>query len=452
MLMSAIDTTVVILALPTIVSDLSSSLLLAVWTIIGYLLVVAVFTTQIGSLGDAFGRGKIFAMGFTVFTIGSLLCGLSGTMLELVSFRIVQGFGAAMLQSCSSALIADAFPAAARGKAFGYTTLGWNVGGTLGIVLGGVITTFLGWRFIFFINIPVGILGVYLARVTLRHEPGQIPRLDYPGMAILGSILLLLVYAATQLASAGISNLVLLLIMVALLLLPPFVYVEKRSANPIIRIGPLLSRTLGVPLFTSFLQAAGYLSVVFILILYLQGIRGYTPLYSSLLLVPGYVAASFLAPYMGRLSDRMGPRIVATAGIALIMLSVTLYLFLTVNTQDYYIITASLLGGIGGSMFWPANNSSIMAGAPTGTYGSVSGLSRTLSNVGTLVSYVLAISVAASAIGREAAFRVFLGSGNVIGGLEVPFLSGIKSAFLVSVSLLLFAGVLSSLRPSSSAG
>lgn len=308
MLMSAIDTTVVILALPTIVSDLSSSLLLAVWTIIGYLLVVAVFTTQIGSLGDAFGRGKIFAMGFTVFTIGSLLCGLSGTMLELVSFRIVQGFGAAMLQSCSSALIADAFPAAARGKAFGYTTLGWNVGGTLGIVLGGVITTFLGWRFIFFINIPVGILGVYLARVTLRHEPGQIPRLDYPGMAILGSILLLLVYAATQLASAGISNLVLLLIMVALLLLPPFVYVEKRSANPIIRIGPLLSRTLGVPLFTSFLQAAGYLSVVFILILYLQGIRGYTPLYSSLLLVPGYVAASFLAPYMGRLSDRMGPR------------------------------------------------------------------------------------------------------------------------------------------------
>ncbi len=147
MLMSAIDTTIVILALPTITDELHAPFLDTIWVILIYLLVLAALTTQLGRLGDIYGRGRLFNLGFIIFIVGSAASGFAPDVFFLIGARGFQGFGAALIQANSNAIVADHFPPGERGKAFGITSMGWTIGGSLGIVLGGIITTFIGWRF-----------------------------------------------------------------------------------------------------------------------------------------------------------------------------------------------------------------------------------------------------------------------------------------------------------------
>jgi len=185
-LMAAVDSTVVLLALPTITTDLRANLSSAIWTILIYLLVTAVMTTQLGRLGDMFGRSRTYNLGFLVFTLGSALCGLSPSITYLILFRGIQAFGASMLQANSGAIIADVFPPRERGKAYGYTAIGWNVGATLGIVVGGILTTLAGWRFIFYINVPIGAVAIFLGLKYVKDVMTRgSQKLDVVGMTLL---------------------------------------------------------------------------------------------------------------------------------------------------------------------------------------------------------------------------------------------------------------------------
>lgn len=445
-LMSAIDTTIVILALPTITGSLHTSLKLSIWIILVYLLCIAVFTTQMGSVSDNYGRKKLYIIGIGVFTLGSGLSGYSPTIIHLIAFRIIQGIGAAMIQGNSNAIIADNFELKERGRAFGFTTLGWNIGGTLGIVLGGVITSFMGWSYIFYINVPIGIMAMIFGLKYIIESKPNPRKVDYSGIVFLALALSLISYGAIEVASTGVSTYDLLFIVVGLLFLVPFIYHESRVENGVINLKAFRIRGLSFSLIASFLQAVGYLSIVFILIMYLQGIRGYSPLNASLLLVPGYVLASLLSPKMGALSDRFGQRSFATLGIVLMTFGVGIYMTLGLNTSVYVVIAGSLVSGIGGSMFWPANNSSVMRHSPKNLYGSMSGLLRTLANIGTLMSFVLTISVASSAIPRYVAFEVFVGTQHIVGGLSQGLLSGLRASFIFSACVLVVAAVFSYFR------
>ncbi len=445
-LMSAIDATIVILALPTLTDDLNTSLFLSIWTIILYLLVLAVLTTQLGSMSDTYGRRKLFIVGFAIFTIGSGLSGASPDILLLIIFRGMQGLGAAMIQANGGAIIADTYEARERGKAFGYISLGWNIGGVLGIVLGGIITTFVGWRFIFYINIPIGIVGVLLGMRYIKPSEKKPSRLDVKGMLYLAASLSAISYGATDIAGRGTNAFNILLMAAGFVVLIPFILEERSTENPIINLKAFSNRVLTFSLVAAMTQAIGYISVVFILIMYLQGIRGLTPFQAGLLLVPGYVVASFLSPRMGHYSDRFGSRIMATLGIFLMAIGVLVFFLLDLHTTLWVVIIGSLVSGIGASMFWPANNSSVMSSAPMKIYGSVSGLLRTLSNIGTLFSFVMAISVASASVPRQVAFEVFAGTSNLVGGVTTKFLGGIHSALLISILILLISGALSALR------
>lgn len=446
-LMSAIDTTIVILAIPSIAQDLHTNLFLIIWVIILYLLVIAVFTTQLGRLGDIYGRARFYNIGFAIFTLGSILCGAAPSALSLVAFRGIQGLGAAMMQANSGAIIADIFPPNQRGRAYGYTSIGWNAGATLGIVLGGFITTFIGWRYIFYINVPIGIVAIILGLKYIKSYTRIKVKLDIGGMITLLAALSFLVYGAADIAGEGVRLLNIFFISIGLILLLAFIVIEKNQEFPIIDLKVFRSnRVFTYSLLSSFLQTTGYLATTFIIIMYLQGIRGLSPFYASLLLVPGYVLASLVAPFTGRLSDKIGARIPATIGIGLMIVAILIYLNLSLFTPLYVIMIASVIGGLGSSLFFPANNSAIMANAPRAFYGGASGVARTLSNIGTLLSYTIAISVASVTVSRQVAFEVFLGTSNLIGGVAASFLVGLKSAFYVSLGILIIALVFSALR------
>ena len=446
-MMGAIDSTIVILALPTMVEDLHSDLFTMIWTILIYLLEVAVLTTQLGRIGDSYGRALTYNLGFLVFTVGSAMCGASPNAYFLIASRGIQAIGASMMQANSGAIISDYFPPSERGKAFGFTSIGWNVGAVLGIVLGGVITTLIGWRYIFYINVPIGIVALLLGFKYVKDVSRQRRELDYLGMVIFGVSLALITLGSAVIAGVGVDLMDSLMVSLGLILLVPFVLVERRARAPLIDLKVLRNRVLAASLFAAFLQSSGYLSTAFLLIMYLQGIRGLTPLAASLLLVPGYVVASMVGPLAGRLSDRIGARIPATLGIGLMASVSLLYsLLLTPTTPLIDVVYISVVGGLGSALFYPANNSAVMANAPKGEYGSVSGMLRTLANTGILVSYVLAMTVASLTVPRQVAFEVFLGTSNLIGGVATKFLTGLHSAFLMSVAILLAAMVLSAVR------
>jgi EmrB/QacA subfamily drug resistance transporter len=445
-LMGAIDTTIVLLALPDITQALGSNLAATIWTILIYLLVLTVVTTQFGRLGDLFGRSRMFNFGFLVFTVGSALCGLSTSAGMLIGFRAVQAVGGAFLTATSGAIIADTFEVGRRGRAYGYTGMGWNMGAMLGIVLGGVLTTFLGWQYIFYINVPIGVVALFLGMKYLRDNPRVQARLDLAGMVLFAVALASLSYGAVDFASEGAAPLNIALVVAGALLVLAFIAWEKRSSSPMLNMRAFANRVLSASIFASFFQALGFLSVAFVVILYLQGIRGLDPFTASLVLVPGYVISSFTSPFMGRLSDRFGARVIATTGIAFLIAAVLVYLTINATTSLYVIVFASILSGFGGSMFWPANNSAVMSNAEPGHYGSISGVLRFMSSIGTLGSFVIAITAATMAVPRSTAFGVFVGTSKLIGGLSAGFLDGIHVAFAVALVILVVAGILSAAR------
>jgi EmrB/QacA subfamily drug resistance transporter len=442
-MMVAIDSTIVILALPTMARELNSPLSTIIWTVLIYLLITAALTTQAGRLGDVLGRGLVYNVGFAVFTIGSALCGFSPNDTTLIIARAVQAIGGALVFANSGALIAAVFPPEGRARAFGFLVFGWSVGAILGILLGGLITTELGWRYIFFINIPIGVVAVLLGLRTLPRGDRLKSGFDPAGFVLFSGMLTLLCYGMIELAVYGVSALNVGYLLVGVLLAAVFVFVELRIPEPMLDLRMLKNRLLGFSLIAGLLQALGYLSVVFLLTMYLQGVRGLSPLDASLLLVPGFLLGAVAGPMMGKYVNQYGARTLATLGILFMTGSVLAYTTLSATSWLGWIPLISLLSGVGSGMFYPANNTAIMGQASPRTFGAISGLRATLANVGTLLSLVLSLTIASAAVTREQAYQIFLGTFNGNTNISSAFLTGIHAAFVGSVGILAVAALLS---------
>jgi MFS family permease len=225
--MGALDSTIVLLAFPVINDSLQSELAITIWIILAYLLVLAVATTQMGRIGDSYGRSKLFNIGFVVFTVGSALCGFSFNIYMLIAFRVLQAIGGAILQATSGAIIADVFPPQVRGRAYGYNALGFTAGAMLGIVLGGILTTFVGWQFIFFINIPIGVVAVVIGLKYLKDKGKTFKKLDLAGMGLLATALVLLTLGLVSFAAQGLSVYSVVLAIVGAVLIPVFILLHR---------------------------------------------------------------------------------------------------------------------------------------------------------------------------------------------------------------------------------
>jgi EmrB/QacA subfamily drug resistance transporter len=449
-LMVAIDSTIVILALPNMLSDLHSDLVRMTWVIIGYLVVNTVLQLTFGRMADMFGRVKMYNLGFIVFTLGSVLCGLALNDTMLIGSRLIQGVGGAMLSANAMAIITEVFPPDQRGQAMGFNTITWGAGSVLGPVLGGVILAFTSWRWIFLVNLPVGIVGT-LAAYLLLHDIAPNPRgerFDLPGAILFCIGLVCLLLAITSaIGSNWLSPMILSLLSVGIVAFVIFVIRERRIAHPMLDLHLFDNRQYSLSVAAATLQSLATFAVNFILIFYLQGVRGYTPLTAALLILPLPVMTSLIGPFGGRWADRVGGSIPATAGLA-IQIVALIFLMMLTPTTPYLVLALTLaLMGLGGALFWSPNTSTTMGAAPRNRLGVASATLNTLRNVGMVFSFAVALAVAAASMPPVMVSEVFLGTVvHMQASFASAFTSAMSHAFLASILICAIALAFSAVR------
>jgi EmrB/QacA subfamily drug resistance transporter len=446
-LMTAVDTTIVVLALPEIQRQLHVGLSNVVWVIISFLLVITLLATQVGRLGDMFGRVRMYQTGFAVFVLGSFLCALAWDEVSIIAFRVVQGIGGALIMANSGAVIADLYPRDQRGKAYGFTSLGWTIGAVLGVVLGGLIVTYVSWRWIFWINVPTGIAAIAIAMRVLHDKGERVrQRLDPLGMVTLGVGLFGVLWAITKLANGPFDASTAGFLIGGAAFLGLFVFIESRVPAPMVPLRIFKVPTMAASLCASLFQGLASFAVLFLLLMYLQGPRALSPLNASLLLLPGYLVSGGVNVLAGRLADKRGPVLPATLGLALQSVSLLLYAQLSNGTPLWWIVCIGAINSIGAALFFPGNSSAIMKAAPPDMFGIASGMMRTFANVGMVFSFSVAILVASRSVSRQLAFAIFVGTTSLHGPLASAFTSGLHAAFYDSVAFMVIAAVLSALR------
>lgn len=381
--MSTLDAGIVNIALPTLVKELNTTLPVVEWVVLSYIVVITAAMLGVARLGDMLGKKKLYTGGLAVFTFGSLLCGLAPNVHWLIAFRALQGVGAVMTNALGTAIITEIFPRSERGRALGIIGSTVSVGIAMGPSLGGILIGLVGWRSVFLVNVPVGILTVFLvSRVVPASRPGAPgQRFDLLGAGIL--LVTLTCYAlgmtfAQETGFGDARNLALL--GVALVGLALFLFVEWRAPQPMVDLRLFANPLLGINLLMGFLVFV-VMSGQFIMPFFLQLVKGYRTEEMGLLVAIVPVLTGVIAPISGSLSDRFGSRGISLIGLLMIMggcLSVST-LHAGVTPLGYVLRLMPL--GLGLGLFQSPNNSAIMGAAPRDRLGLVSGLlslSRTL--------------------------------------------------------------------------
>jgi EmrB/QacA subfamily drug resistance transporter len=389
-LMSGIDGRIVVIGLPTVAAYLHADAEQAIWFTQSYIIGSTVALLFIGRVSDIFGRVRVYTIGFTVFTVGSLFASLSFSPDSFIAARIFQGLGSSALFANSAAIITDAFPSKELGRALGINSVAFRLGSMLGLSLSGLILALADWRFLFYINIPIGIFGTFWARRRL-HEMGKRDvgaPMDWAGFGLftlfIVSLLLMLTYAAY---GSGEYVLVSSLGALAGAALAIFVLLERRHPHPLLNLGLLRIREFAGGVTAQLLNAVAWGSFILTASLYLQLVKGLTPLAAGISILPFDVTFLIVGPLSGRLSDQFGTRLFATSGLAVITGSLLLYSTVGPSTPFSTFIVYLAISGIGNGLFVSPNFSSIMGSVPPQLRGVASGLRATFFNIGFTISF-----------------------------------------------------------------
>jgi EmrB/QacA subfamily drug resistance transporter len=448
-LMAAIDSTIVILGLPDMMVKLHADLVEMIWVIMAYILVSTVFLLTFGRIADMFGRVRMYNLGFVIFTVGSALCGFSGNATYLILSRMVQGAGAAMMVVNSVALITEVFPPTERGTALGINAITFSLGGVAGPILGGLILTFADWRWIFFINVPVGIVGAVWGYMALRDISSRKKEsFDIPGAVSFSLGLTALLIALTLGIQFNFTSPpILALFAVFVVGVAFFLWWEQRARAPVVDLSLFTDRIYNFSVLAAMIQSLALFAVNFLIIFYLQGVQGDDPLKAALLLIPLPILTSIMAPIGGRVADRIGARVPATIGLIIQGAALVWFTRLTPTSPYWYTATGLAIMGLGGGLFYPPNTSAAMNASPRNRLGIASGTLATLRQAGMVTSFALALAVAASSLPRDVMMKLFVGTSVALGSApERAFVIGMHSAFWVSTVLIAVAAAVSFVR------
>ncbi|MGE5429527.1 MAG: MFS transporter [Syntrophomonadaceae bacterium] len=421
------------IALPAIGKEFMLNAVLLSWVASSFLLSAAVFLVPFGKLADIYGRKKLFLTGMIVYTASSLMSAMSDSVFLLLSSRVLQGLASAMVFGTAVAILTSVYPPGERGKALGINVSATYFGLSIGPFLGGVLTQNLGWRSLFYVNVPLGIIVIFLAITRLKGEWAEAKgeKFDAAGSLVLALSLAMLMYGFTLLPSTNGAILILLAIAGFLI----FIKQENRAENPVLNVR--LFRHNTVFMFSNAAALINYsatFAIGFLLSLYLQYIKAFTPQAAGLVLVAQPAVMMIVSPFAGRLSDRIEPGVIASVGMGLLALGLFVLIFIGTGTPTVYIILALIIIGLGFGLFSSPNTNAIMSSVEKKIYGVASATLGTMRLTGQMLSMAISIMV----------FSIVIGRVRITPGYYGMFLYSIKILFAV-FTVLCVAGIFASL-------
>lgn len=388
-------------ALPAIQVELRMDAVQLSWIATAYLLAMAIGLVPAGKIADIHGRKKVFATGLGVYTLGTGLAIFADSATMLIGLRAVQGLGAAMFVTTGMAIITSIFPPNKRGKVIGLYVAAVYIGLSVGPFAGGFLTHSFGWRSIFVVMLPLGLFTLLLTLYYLKGEwvgePGQ--KLDVVGCLLYASAILALVYGATRLP----STLGILLLLAGFILISVFIRHQLTARFPVFDIQLFTSnKTFAYSSIAALLNYSATFAVTFLLSLYLQYLKGMSPQTAGTVLMAQPIVMAVLSPITGKLSDRIEPRLLATAGMSLTVIGVILFSTLQPDTASYLIVANLILLGTGFALFSSPNMNAIMGAVEKRHYGLASGTVATMRLLGQMFSMAMATIVLTLIVGRQA--------------------------------------------------
>ena len=383
--MGTLDASIVNISFPRLTQVFETEPSVVMWVSVAYLLVSVGLMLTLGRIGDTFGRKRVYILGFTVFTLGLVLCSLSQSIVQLILARVVQAIGSAMTVALSTAIVTAAFPNEERGKALGI--LGGVVSSGLlsGPVLGGLILDALDWRAIFYIRVPVGIIGVIMAFILLKEQRDAETGLkfDLGGAATLfGGLSCLLLFFSFGGRLGFTSPLAIILVASAVALLASFIVFERRASQPIVDLNLFRNRIFAAGNISLVIMFVAISANTFLMPFFLIDGLGHSASRTGLIFATISFTALIVGPVSGWLSDKVGSRILCTVGIALICSALFLLSRLSIESSEVDVIIRLVIQGIGSGMFSSPNNSSIMGSVPREKLSTGSAMIGTVRQIG----------------------------------------------------------------------
>lgn len=445
--MILLDTTIVSVANPTIKQALdpaSPNLDNVVWVTSGYLLAYAVPLLVSGRLGDRFGPKRIYLIGLVVFTLASLLCGLSGSLGMLVAARVLQGLGAAMMSPQTMAVITRIFPATQRGAAMGLWGSTAGVATLVGPVAGGLLVGWLGWEWIFFINVPIGVLAWFLARRLVPDLPTHPHRFDVTGVLLSGVALFLIVFGLQEGETYRWGTIwgpisVPLLIGAGVVLFGIFIWNQALTRNePLVPLQLFADRNFAVANICIAAVGCAVTTMTLPMMFFTQTGRGLSPVTAALLTAPSAVVQGVLAPFVGRFLDRTDPRVILIPGLSLVAGAITWWsLWMNVDTPIWAFLLPATLMGFGQAGMWGPLSTTANRNLPPNLAGAGAGVYNTTRQVGSVIG-----AAAIAALMQSRLTAMVPTGGDALGHGPLPPDLAASFSRAMAQSMLLPAGVL----------
>ena len=439
--MSTLDSSIVNVALPTISGQLHSDLSILQWTVSAYLLTISSLLPVFGRTADMLGRRKVYSLGFLVFTLGSALCGLAPNIWFLVGTRVLQAVGAAMLMANSAAIVTAIFPFQERGRALGLTGTVVALGSLTGPALGGILIGLAGWRSIFYINLPIGIIG-YLAALFILpadHPRKAEDRFDFTGAALFTAGMISLLLAISNGEDWGwTSSSILLGLAMGLVLLIGFVINERRVHHPMIDLSLFSNRPFVIGNLCGWMCFVAMFANTMLLPFYLQQILNYSPYQVGLLMTAFPITMAVVAPLSGYASDKFGPLILTCSGLAISGLGLFYYSTLSTTAHFYQVIPGSILMGLGSGLFQLSQQQQCNEFSATTKAWPGGGINSLVRNLGMISGIALSVSL----------FEAWGGVSRPRPDQIPAFMSAYHGVMLVAMGIALLAAVVSLNRKS----
>jgi EmrB/QacA subfamily drug resistance transporter len=392
LLMGTVDGSIVNVALPSLTTDLHTQFHVVQWAVLSFLMGLTVLMLTAGRLGDMMGKKRVFTFGLVVFVIFSALCGLSPGIYWLIVFRFLQAVGATMIVSLGVAIVTETWPVEERGKAIGISAGVISLGAAAGPALGGFILHALSWRWIFFVNVPIGLLSLSLVRIYLPdfHPKNPDEKFDLLGAFSIGLTMLAFILAMTLTQTRGLySGPVLSLLIVFAIALLSFIWIEKHAAQPMLDLSLFRDTGFSLNLLTGFSTFVCISGILLLFPFYLQLVKQMDQQQIGLVMSVVPLSLVVLGPISGMLADKMGTRSISLIGLAVILASYIAMSRITVFTTPAHFILLTLPNGLGMAIFQSPNNTAIMGAAPRNRLGVANGMLSMTRTLGQLTGVSL---------------------------------------------------------------